>query len=122
MNGRRILAVALTAVTLITASTVYAQDQPKPTKALYLRQVDQQLKDLSARIRRLRGKARSLQGDSRDRLSANVRMLAGKLQEVRNLREQVARSGSEWRDRKKELDAKLVHLRKSLTYVVNAQP
>ena len=100
-------------------SAPHTQNSHKLTRKRYLRLIDQQLTDLEARIGHLRAKERSLEGPAQDRLSGNVRMLAGKLHEARSLWKQVGTSGDEWLTLKKQLDAKVIHLQKSLTYVKN---
>jgi len=88
-------------------------------RKLYLHQIDQQLKDLEGRTRGLRAKERSLTGPERDRLSANVRMLKAKLHDARRLWVQLADSGDEWLKHKKDLDARVIRIRKSFTYISN---
>jgi len=101
------------------APATHTEAPHKLTRKRYLRLIDQQLQDLKMHIDKLRTKKRSFTGPERDRLAANIQMLEDKLHEARSLRNQIMSSGSGWRDRKKELDAKVIRLRKSLTYVKN---
>jgi len=103
----------------VAASAAGDQESHTPTRQHYLSQIDQQLKDLESRIGALRIRKRSLQGPERERLSANIRMLKGKIREARRLRKQMGHFGIEWLTHKKELDAKVIRLRKSLTYIMN---
>jgi hypothetical protein len=90
-----------------------------PTRKRYLRQIDQQLKDLESRIGGLRARKRSLKGPARDRLCGNVRMLDGKLHEARRLWRNISPPDHEWPKGKKELDNKVIRLQKSITYISN---
>jgi len=85
----------------------------------YVHLIDEQLKDLDAHIGHLRAKERSLHGPARDRLTENVRLLENKLHDARSLWKQVGSSPNDWLNRKKVLDAKVIRLQKSLTYVKN---
>ena len=105
---------------LLCGSLCMNSSAAPPNKKTYLRQIDQQLRDLERGISGLRARRRSLKGPERERLVANVQMLEGKLHEARHRRAQIGRSDSQWLSRKKGLDEKVVRLRKSLTYVMNS--
>jgi hypothetical protein len=102
-----------------TASATPSPNSHKMSRKRYLHLIDQQLKDMDLHINRLQVKKRSLKGSERDRLSDNIRLLEGKLSEARRLWTQIMNSDAEWLTRKKVLDAKVIRLQKSLTYVTN---
>jgi len=87
----------------------------------YLRKVDAQLNSIEARIGDLHTKWRSLKGPEKERLAINIDMLRGKLREARGQRKRMETTSDEWLQRKKVLDAKLIRLQKSLTYVLNSR-
>lgn len=90
------------------------------SKKEYRRQTDQQLKVLARGIANLTSKGRALKGTAHIRLIDNIRSLRGQLRGARTLWETLHDADSEsWPKIKKKLDARIIRLNKSYTYVLN---
>ena len=93
------------------------------TKNDYRRKSDQQLNVLATEIARLASKGRTLKDASHTRLAGNIRTLRGQLRGARTLWKTLQDADSEsWLKIKNKLDAKIIRLNKSYTYILNTLP